>query len=118
MSSERLPVQWHGQQAVITLPGEMDISNSATIQDQLISALGERPAALIVDMTPTTYCDSAGVRAVMLAYRQAVSSGCELRLVISAAGVMRVFSLLGVDRLIQIDPRLGCALGGPPEAGK
>lgn len=111
-------MQWHGQRAVVTLPEEIDISNSAMIQDELISVLGKRPAALIVDMTPTTYCDSAGVRAVMLAYRQAASSGCELRLVISAAPVMRVFSLLGADRLIRIDAGLADALGHSSDPGK
>ena len=94
MSSERFPVQWHEKLAVVTLPDEADLSNAVAIQDGLMSALSQRPAALVVDMSPTTFCDSAGVRAVMLAYRQAVATGCELRLVIGSAGVMRIFLLL------------------------
>ncbi len=113
MSAEDLPLQWHGQQAVITLPEEIDVSNGTAIYDRLLAALGRQPAVLIVDMTPTTYCDSSGVRAVMLAYREAVSGGCELRLAVSAPGVLRVFSILGADQLFGIHPSVGSALGHP-----
>jgi anti-anti-sigma factor len=110
MSSERFPVQWHEKLAVVTLPDEADLSNAVAIQDGLMSALSQRPAALVVDMSPTTFCDSAGVRAVMLAYKQALATGCELRLVIGTPGVLRVFSLLGADQLVAIYPRLDSAL--------
>ena len=42
------------------------MSNGAAVQEGLLAALGQRPAALVVDMTSTTFCDSAGVRAVVL----------------------------------------------------
>ena len=111
MPSERFPVQWHERLAVVTLPDETDLSNAAAIQDGLMSALSQRPAALVVDMTPTTFCDSAGVRAVMLAYKKAAATGCELRLVIGSPGVMRVFTLLGADQLVAIYSGLASALG-------
>jgi anti-sigma B factor antagonist len=106
-------VQWHGQLAVVTLPEEIDLSNAAAIQEGLLAALGERPAALIADLTPTNFCDSAGVRAVMLTYKQAVASGCELRLVIGSGGVRRVFTLIGADQLVAVYAHLDGALGAP-----
>ena len=47
-------MQWHGQLAVVTMPGEIDMSNSAAIQEALLLAVAQRPAALVVDMTSTT----------------------------------------------------------------
>ena len=110
MKSGHLPVNWHGQLAVITMPEEIDMSNGAEVQDGLVAALGQRPAVLVVDMTATTFCDSAGVRAIMLSHRQATSQGSELRLVISSPGVHRVFSIIGAGDLVQIHPDLASAL--------
>jgi anti-sigma B factor antagonist len=108
--SGHLPVDWHGQLAVITMPEEIDMSNGAEIQDGLLAALGQRPEVLVVDMTATTFCDSAGVRAIMLSHRRAAAEGSELRLVISSPGVHRVFSIIGAGQLVQIHPDLASAL--------
>jgi anti-sigma B factor antagonist len=115
MQSGRLPVQWHGQLAVVTMPEEIDMSNGAAIQEDLLSALGQRPAALVVDMTSTTFCDSAGVRAVMITGRHAAAAGCELRLVIGSPGVMRVFSITGADQVVEVHDHLASALDPSPD---
>ena len=121
MKAGHLPVAWHGQLAVVTMPDEIDMSNGAEIQDGLLGALGKRPGVLVVDMTPTTFCDSAGVRAIMLTHRQAAAAGCELRLVIASPGVSRVFSIIGAGQLVQIHSELSAALdavpGGPADGG-
>ncbi len=114
VKSGHLPVDWHGQLAVITMPEEIDMSNGAEIQEGLLAALAERPATLVVDMTRTTFCDSAGVRAIMLTHRQAAATGCELRLAISSPGVTRVFSIIGAGQLVQIHPDLDSALADAP----
>ena len=114
MKAGHLPVAWHGQQAVITMPEEIDMSNGAEIQDSLLAALGKRPEVLVVDMTPTTFCDSACVRAIMLTHRQAAAAGCELRLVIASPGVSRVFSIIGAGQLVQIHSELSAALDSVP----
>ena len=122
MKSGHLPVNWHGQLAVITMPEEIDMSNGAEVQEGLLAALGQQPAVLVVDMTGTTFCDSAGVRAIMLSHRQASSQGSELRLVVSSPGVHRVFSIIGAGELVQIHPDLASALaagqdnGGPAQS--
>jgi anti-sigma B factor antagonist len=110
VKSGQLPVNWHGQLAVITMPEEIDMSNGAEVQAGLLAALGQQPRVLVVDMTTTTFCDSAGVRAVMLANRQAVAEGCAFRLVIASPAVLRVFTIIGADQLTAIHSRLEPAL--------
>lgn len=110
MQAQPLPVQWHGKLAVVTPPEEIDMSNGIAVQEGLRSALSQRPAALVVDMTPTIFCHSAGVRAVMLTHREAADAGCEVRLVISSPGVMRVFSIIGADQLAEVHSGLASAL--------
>jgi len=116
MTQGQLPVDWHGQQAVVGMPDEVDMANGAAIQEGLLAALAQRPAVLVVDMTRTTFCDSAGVRAIMLTHRQAAAAGCQLRLVIGSLAVTRVFTIIGAGQLVPIHPDLAGALAAAPAA--
>ena len=118
MPQERLPVAWLGEAAVITLPEEIDISNSEQVREELLSLLNRGPAVLIVDMAETTFCDSAGVNALVRAHRRATASDAEIRLVVTSRGVERVLAITGVDRLIRIYPSVAAALNeGDAPAG-
>jgi PAS domain S-box-containing protein len=60
-------------------------------------------------MTATISCDHAGADAVARAHQRAVTSGTELRLVVTAQIVSRVLSLSGLDRLVSTYPSLEAA---------
>jgi len=96
------PEQWSGRQAVVTLPGHIDVSNAAQISDQLLSAIDHGASELIADMTGTVSCDHAGAEAVVRAYQRAAVKGTQLRLVITAEIVRRTLSLNGLDRVIPV----------------
>jgi hypothetical protein len=51
-------------------------------------------------MTRTQFCDSSGLHTLLAAHKRAQAEGGELLLVISAAPVLRVFALTGIDRMI------------------
>jgi anti-sigma B factor antagonist len=121
MPQERLPVVWLGEAAVITLPEEIDISNSEQVREELLSLLNRGPAVLIVDMAETTFCDSAGVNALVRAHKRATANGAEIRLVVTSPGVKRVLGITGVDRLIPVHPSMTASLaepGGPGVSGE
>jgi anti-anti-sigma factor len=111
-SEENLLAAQHDEQVVITLPEEIDVTNSARLREALLAVIGRRPAVVIADMSATTFCDSSGVNAVVTAYRQAVAAGGDLRLVIRHPAVLRVFELSGVDTVIGTYPDLPSALSG------
>jgi anti-sigma B factor antagonist len=115
MPQERLPVVWLGEAAVITLPEEIDISNSDQVRDELLALLNRGPAVLIVDMAETTFCDSAGVNALVRAHKRATANGAEIRLVVASLGVQRVLAITGVDRLIPVYPSMIASLAEPGE---
>jgi anti-sigma B factor antagonist len=116
MPQERFPVAWLGEAAVITLPEEIDISNSEQVREELLSLLNRGPAVLIVDMAETTFCDSAGVNALVRAHKRATANGAEIRLVLASPGVQRVLAITGVDRLIPVYPSVTASLAVPGEA--
>ncbi|HEY1343800.1 MAG TPA: PAS domain S-box protein [Streptosporangiaceae bacterium] len=102
MSEDSYPEQWTGRRAVVTLPGQIDLSNAGQIGDQLLSAIDRGAIELIADMTGTVSCDHAGADALMRAYQRAAVRGTQLRLVVTAEIVRRTVSLNGLDRVIPV----------------
>jgi anti-sigma B factor antagonist len=114
VSVERYPVQWAGKLAVVTLPAEIDIANADRVRAELFSLLDQGATTLVLDMSATTFCDSAGVHAVIAARTRAIAGGAELRIVSTSGPVLRVFAITGVDQLVTIYASLDEATPKPP----
>ena len=97
----------------MTLPAEVDIANAEQVRDDLLSVVTQDASLVIADMTATTFCDSAGISALVRVARQATAHGSGLRLAASAPAVTRVLALTGVDKLIEVYPSVAAALADP-----
>jgi anti-anti-sigma factor len=115
VSETYFPVAWSNRTAVVTLPVEIDAINADAVREALLSVLNAGAAGLVVDMTATTFCDSAGITALVRAARRADANGATMRLAITALSVLRVFNLVGIDRLIEIYPNADAARASLPE---
>lgn len=114
-TDERFTLAWSGRVAVVTAAGEVDMTNAEALRDALLSALNAGAAGLIADMTQVTFLDSAGVTALVRAARRATATGATLRLAVAAPAVLRVLSLVGIDRLIPVYPSLTDAMASLPD---
>ena len=108
--SESLLAQRRDEQVVVTLPGEIDMTNSPGVLEELLAAISRKPTLVVADMTATTFCDSSGIHAITAAHQRAVAADTDLRLVISHPAPRRAFQLCGVDAIISIYPDLPAAL--------
>jgi anti-anti-sigma factor len=108
-------VHWSGQTAVVRLPAEIDLTVADELREALLGVLNQGALGLIVDMTATTFCDSAGITALARTARRAAASGATLRLAASAPTVLRVFTLVGIDRVIDIHPDVAAAQASLPD---
>jgi anti-sigma B factor antagonist len=115
MSGEEFPVAWSGRTAVVRLPVEIDLTRSDAVREALLAALNQAALGLIVDMTGTTFCDSSGIAALVRAARRATATGATIRLAVTAPPVLRVLSLVGIDRLIDIYPSVDAARASLPD---
>ena len=98
---------------VAVLPGEIDVTNSEQVYEQLVAVLTPGVKTVIADMTSTVFCDSSGVHAIMHAYESAAARDVRMRLAVSpATSVRRVLELIGVGRLMPVYPSLAEALDG------
>jgi anti-sigma B factor antagonist len=99
---------------VITLPAEIDMANADRVVADLQAAFAPGVTTVVADMTTTTFCDSRGIHALVMAHQRATASGAELRLVVPSECVLRVLALTGLDRWLAIYPSLQEALTGQP----
>lgn len=111
--SDDRPVVWVGRVAVIRLPAEVDVSNAGQVGQDLAVVMAQDASLVIADMSATTFCDSAGVTALVRAVRTANASGAGLRVATSAPAVIRVLGITGVNRLIGIYPSVAAAMADP-----
>lgn len=86
---------------VVSLAGELDARTAAHVHPQLLGALPPGAPALI-DLSEVAYMSSAGLRAMLIMYRQAqrtrtsialVGVSATLRGVLSATGFLRFFEV-------------------------
>lgn len=64
-------IRWSGQHAIVTMPAEMELTNSSDVSDLLAAAASQSPEVITADMTATMFCDSAGVHALARAHELA-----------------------------------------------
>jgi anti-sigma B factor antagonist len=96
--------------AVVTLPGEIDVSNDGQVQDTLISALDDGTAVLVADAGGTTYCGCSGVTALLLTHHRAAAAGAQLRVVVGSPSMRRILELTAADQVLNTYPTLAAAL--------
>jgi anti-sigma B factor antagonist len=86
---------------VIAISGELDAAASDGLRDELLALIPDG-GNLRLDLSDLTYISSAGLRTLLLAYRQAVSEGSrvtlagvrdEVRFVMAATGFLSLFDV-------------------------
>ena len=98
-----------GAAAVITVSGELDIHTAPDLTEVLSPGIAAGQP-VIVDLTDVTFMDSSGLSVFVTALKRAREAGTTLTLVVSEPRVMRVFSITGIDTLIDIHATLDSAL--------
>ena len=85
-----------GQQAVVTLVGEVDLGSAGMLVDAVadVTAAGAREVTL--DITDVTFFDSYGIRSVLTAQGLAE----QLSVTGASTRIRRVFELLGLSELL------------------
>ncbi|MEU6643174.1 STAS domain-containing protein [Saccharomonospora sp. NPDC046836] len=89
----------------IAITGEVDLSNSETVQDELFAAIANHLATVRLDLAGLTYIDSAGLRILFeLADRlRLLQTQCEISAPPGSAS-RRIIELSGLDSLVRLRP--------------
>jgi len=108
----RLDDEWHDEVPVARLQGEVDASNANEIGDRLRGLLSNRSLAMIIDLSATTYLDSAGINLLFALGEEMRGRQQRLALVVAdTSPIARMITLTGLDRALAVHPTLPAALG-------
>jgi anti-sigma B factor antagonist len=96
--------------AVVAVPEEIDITNAAGLRAALLQAIAAGHSTLVVDMTGTVFCDSAGLHVLVDAQRHARADSGEMLLALSHAGILRTLEITGIGQVLPSFTTLDVAL--------
>lgn len=83
-----------GQQVIATLSGEIDGKTAPQVQSELLGAL-QSGSRLLVDMKEVTFLSSAGLRMLLMLYRQVASRQGKVALVGVSEEIRDTMSMTG-----------------------
>ena len=93
----------HGDLPIAVIDGEIDASNAGHIARRLRELLTNQSLALIVDLTGTTYLNSAGINLLFELGTELSDRQQQLYLVVGAEQpIARAISLTGLDAAVPI----------------
>jgi anti-sigma B factor antagonist len=84
----------------VKVEGELDLVSARLLCDVLDAAVDSEGGDVDVDMSSTTFCNSAGLAVLLTAQRQLQLIGRRLRIVHASRSVQRPLDLLGMRRLL------------------
>ena len=90
----------------ITLSGEIDLANAATVEDEIREAVSHQPSAVLVDLTDLTYMDSTGIRILLALATRLKPLRIMLELIVPLdSPTRRLIELSGFESLAALRPR-------------
>jgi anti-sigma B factor antagonist len=85
-----------GAKAVVSLEGELDLYGSPKLVAAVADALAGKPEAVEIDAEGLTFADSAGLRAFLIARKDADAAGATFSLTRVSEPLDRVLEMTGL----------------------
>jgi anti-sigma B factor antagonist len=91
---------------VVRVRGEVDMSHEEELRGELRRAVASDAVGIVVDLTECEFIDSTGIRALLLSREAQHSVTGRDAVAVAAASeqILRILSVMGVDRVIPIRP--------------
>lgn len=107
----RVAGEWHGETPVAVVKGEVDASNVAEVGVALRGLLTNQSSELVVDLSSTTYLDSAGINLMFALGDELRARQLTLKLIIKpGSSIARMLAITGLDKTYPTFPALAAAL--------
>jgi anti-anti-sigma factor len=97
-----LEVERQGPAAIVSVRGELDASSAPDLADLCHSVHEDGARDLVIDLTDTSFLDSAGLRALIEVHRL-FSAGGNLALSHASDPVRRLLEITGLDDYFTLD---------------
>ncbi|MGH2755677.1 MAG: STAS domain-containing protein [Actinomycetota bacterium] len=109
----RVTIRQRGAIWIVTIRGEIDMSNSQIVSDEMRGAIPNHAKGVVLDLTKTFYLDSRGISLVFQMARRLKVRGQELGIAVpDDAPIRAVLSLTEVASVAAIYPTVDAAEAG------
>jgi anti-sigma B factor antagonist len=88
----------HAENYLIRLDGELDLSNSRKLEDELIRIEGTSASPIVLDLARLEFIDATGLSVIMRAHSRAANNARRLGVTRPHENVMRIFELCGLEQ--------------------
>jgi anti-anti-sigma factor len=102
MLNFNLRTERRGDSVVIGLDGDVDIQVAQQVRDELTEIEASSPRILVLDLSRTTFLDSAGMALIAAAHGRALDEGRRLVVVRPRLGVDQAFAISGVEEIFEM----------------
>lgn len=92
----------NGDETTLAVEGRIDATNSKELQDAIISSF-QTAKNLVIDFEKVAYIASAGLRAMLLGHKTAVSKAGVMKLIHVNDDVMEVLRMTGFQSALHIE---------------
>ena len=113
VSSERGPEDV----CVVRVVGEVDMSHEEELRAELRRAVESEAPGIVVDLTECQFIDSSAVRALLISREAQHADDGPERLAVAASSeqILRIVSVMGLDKVIPIRPTVEEAAAALPD---
>jgi anti-sigma B factor antagonist len=96
-----LTLSRHGGSSVVALSGELDMENAPEVKECFDRLVEQGHIAIVVDLTGLTFCDSAGISALVHGFNRCRTADGRLRITGESGPVAGVLDLTGVRTFLR-----------------
>lgn len=105
MSDFRIETSRHGDDHLVRLFGDFDITGFKQVDEELGGIQSNGRPTVTLDLRGLTFIDSSGIRAILRADTRARALGERLRLIAGPERVQKVFQITRLDDQLEfVDP--------------
>ncbi len=91
------------QRAVVCLRGDLDMASAPDLSECLAHLEGRGATTLVLDLAELRFCDSTGLRELLLLHDHAVGVGAHLVVRSPTPALLRLFELTGTSHLLEVE---------------
>jgi anti-sigma B factor antagonist len=89
---------------VMVIQGEIDVATAPRVRERLLAMAEGNPKLAVADLSGVTFVDSTALGVLVSGAKRFRTGGGDLRLVVTAPHIAKVFAITGLDDLFSIYP--------------
>ena len=91
-----------GDRHLVAVRGDLDLHTAPELREALARAIDEGRSRLVIDLTETSYMDSSGLTALVVAHKRVRKRGGQLVVVNTDPSIGRTFEITGLHLLFPL----------------